>query len=282
VTSVFWRIFLSFWIAMMLIVIAAVGVAEHIRHLSLAVLVFALAISAAACWGVAWYLSALLEGRQQLMRDFSHELRSPLTRMQIALGLARRGDPGVSQQLDRIELEARRIDRLVEHILRLSKLDEANIDPARERVDLRALLEEIIDNARLEAHAKQVGIVFEPAVQAFARGDGEWLASAIENVIRNAVRYAPPGTQVFVRLSHSASHASIAIRDEGPGVPAEALSQIFTPFYRVTREERTDDQGHGIGLAITSRVLRLHRGTASARNREGGGLEVELRLPRER
>jgi two-component system sensor histidine kinase CpxA len=83
-------------------------------------------------------------------------------------------------------------------------------------------------------------------------------------------------------LSRHASSASITIRDEGPGVPEEALSRIFTPFYRVIREERADDQGHGIGLAITSRVLRLHSGTASARNRAGGGLEVVLRLPLER
>jgi signal transduction histidine kinase len=267
---------------MMLIVIAAVGVAEHIRHLSLAVLVFALATSAAACWGVAWYLSALLEGRQQLMRDFSHELRSPLTRMQLALGLARRMDGGMSRQLDRIELEARRIDRLVEHILRLSKLDEANIDPARDRVDLRGLLEEIVDSARLEAHAKQIEIVFEPMAAAVASGDRELLSSAIENVIRNAVHYTPPGAQVIVTLSKCASCACISVRDQGPGVPAEALSRIFAPFYRVTREERTEGQGHGSGLAITSRVLRLHRGTVCARNREGGGLEVELRLPVER
>jgi signal transduction histidine kinase len=282
VTSIFWRIFLSFWVAMMLIVIAAVEVAEHIRHLSLAVLVFALATSAAACWGVAWYLSALLEGRQQLMRDFSHELRSPLTRMQLALGLARRMDGGVSRQLDRIELEARRIDRLVEHILRLSKLDEANIDPARERVDLRRLLEEIVDSGRLEARAKQVEIVFEPMAEAVACGDRELLLSAVENVIRNAVYYTPSGTQVIVTLGKCGAHACISIRDQGPGVPAEALARIFTPFYRVAREERTEGQGHGIGLAITLRVLRLHGGTVCARNREGGGLEVQLQLPLER
>jgi two-component system, OmpR family, sensor kinase len=279
VTNLFWRIFLSFWVAMMLIVIAAVQVAEHIRHLSLVVLGFALLVSVAACSGVAWYLSELLKGRQQLTRDFSHELRSPLTRMQIALGLARRSAADVGMQLDRIELEARRLDRLVGQILRLSKLDEANIDPAREPVDLRELIEEIVESARLEARTKQVEVGIERMMEASVRGDRDLLLSAIENVLRNAVHYTPVGTNVLVTLQRCVSQACVLVRDEGPGVPAPELSKIFAPFYRVTREGEADERGHGIGLAITLRVLKLHHGRVLARNREGGGLEVELRLP---
>ncbi len=230
---------------------------------------------------MAEHLRALLESRQQLMRDLSHELRSPLARLQIALGLARRPGANLAQELGRIEREAQRLDVVIGQILRLARLDDSSVVLSRERFDLRQLLDELVHDANLEACARHVQVVLDTAHAAAACviADRALMSSAVENVLRNAIRHTLPGSSVNVVLASDARETELLIRDEGAGVPANALAHIFEPFVRLRGGSDGNADGHGLGLAITERIVRLHGGTVCARNRHGGGLEVEIRLP---
>lgn len=225
-------------------------------------------------------LRTLIESQQQLLRDVSHELRSPLARLQMALGLARRPQANLDNELDRIEQEAQRLDELIGEILSLCRLD----DPARvmqhEDVALEELLETLCENARFEAEARnvRVDLQLDPALHVSA--DRELLFRAVENVLRNAVRFSPEGGLVTVHALGTAGGIEINIRDQGPGVPEALLERIFEPFYRVAAARDRDSGGYGIGLAITARVMKLHGGSTQATNADGtGGLIVTLRLP---
>jgi two-component system sensor histidine kinase CpxA len=224
-------------------------------------------------------LRALLTSHRELLRDVSHELRSPLARLQIALGLARRPNANLEQEFDRIERETARLDELIGEILSLSRLD----DPARplqaERVNLEELLETLAENVRLEAEPRAIRLQLAPGAPFEIRADRELLFRAVENVLRNAVRFSPDGGTVELAVERVAGSARIRIRDHGPGVPASVLGRIFEPFYCVAQARDRQSGGYGIGLAITARVAALHGGTVQARNAEGGGLEVEIRLP---
>jgi len=224
-------------------------------------------------------LRVLLESRQQLLRDVSHELRSPLARLQIALGLARRPGADLDRELDRIEHETQRLDELIGEIMRLCRLD----DPARrldlEPVALDELLDSLCESARLEADARGVRVDLRATPDLTLRGDRELLHRAIENVVRNAIRFSPPGGLVSITATAAADGVLIQVGDQGPGVPAELLGRIFEPFFRVGSARDREGGGNGIGLAITARVVGLHGGAVSARNRDSGGLQVELRFP---
>jgi len=224
-------------------------------------------------------LRLLLESRQQLLRDVSHELRSPLARLQIALGLARRPGADLSQELDRIERETQRLDELIGEIMSLCRLD----DPARqldsEKVALDELLEGLCDSARMEAGANGVRVDLRVTPGLTLQGDRELLYRAIENVVRNAIRFSPSGGLVSIAAEAAAGVVLVRVGDQGPGVPAELLGRIFEPFFRVGSARDRDSGGNGIGLAITARVVGLHGGSAIARNRDAGGLQVELRFP---
>jgi two-component system sensor histidine kinase CpxA len=224
-------------------------------------------------------LRVLLESRQQLLRDVSHELRSPLARLQIGLGLARRPGADLNREFDRIERETQRLDELIGEIMSLCRLD----DPARqldvEQVTLDELLENLCDSARLEADASGVRIDLRVTPGLTLRGDRELIYRAVENVVRNAIRFSPDGGLVSITAETAAGGVLVQVSDQGPGVPAELLGRIFEPFFRVGSARDRDTGGNGIGLAITARVLGLHGGSASARNRDSGGLQVELRFP---
>jgi two-component system sensor histidine kinase CpxA len=224
-------------------------------------------------------LRALMDSHQTLLRDVSHELRSPLARMQIALGLARRPSANLPQELDRIEREAQRLDDLIGEILSLCRLD----DPARkmqlEDVHLEELLEQLCDNARVEADTRQVTLTMQCDRQLQLQGDRELLFRALENVLRNAVRFSPDHGAVSVTAEPQPNGVQISIQDQGPGVPAESLQRIFEPFYRVAEARDRDSGGNGVGLAIAARVVRLHEGTLSAANVVAGGLLVQIKLP---
>jgi two-component system sensor histidine kinase CpxA len=225
-------------------------------------------------------LRTLLNSQQTLLRDVSHELRSPLARMQIALGIARRPGANIDQGFDRIEQEAQRLDELIGEILSLCRLD----DPARtihaEAVEVDELLETLVDDALIEAEPKQVKLQLQQQTPGLVlQGDRELLHRAIENVLRNAVRFSPADGIVLVSVERSGNFVSISIRDRGQGVPEAHLEKIFEPFHRVAEARDRASGGHGIGLAITSRVVALHNGTVTAANANGGGLLVTIKLP---
>ena len=218
--------------------------------------------------------------RTQLLRDISHELRSPLARMRLALGLARQTPADPQRHLERMELEIERLDALISQILKLARLQSTDLALTRELIDLDELIEDVVTDARFEAQAKQCRVESGGARAMKLSGHRELLRSAIDNVLRNAVRYSPPGAAVELETGGDADAAQIVIRDRGPGVPEADLQRIFEPFYRVAESRDRDSGGEGIGLAITAQVLQAHGGGATALNCPGGGLEVRLRLPR--
>lgn len=213
--------------------------------------------------------------QQQLLRDVSHELRSPLARLQVALELAReRGDP---EALDRIELEAGRLDRLIADILELSRGLAGDQAPSRAPVDLARLLERIAEDASFEGSRTDKPVRYLGPGSLAAELDAQLIARAVENVVRNALSYAPAGEAVELELSAVDGAALITVSDRGPGVPEDQLGRIFEPFHRVDDARTTG--GHGIGLAIAAAAIHAHAGKITARNRAGGGLEVSMQLP---
>jgi two-component system, OmpR family, sensor kinase len=215
----------------------------------------------------------------QLLRDISHELRSPLARMRVALGLARQPPTDLTRQLDRLEREIERLDAMISQVLKLARLHGTDALLERERFELDDVIEEVVRDANFEGAVKNCKIDLRGAANNAVLGSRELLRSAIENVLRNAVRYSPNDTPVEMQIARASSGLEIVIRDHGPGVPAADLERIFEPFYRVAESRDRDSGGEGIGLAITSQVMKAHGGSARAANANSGGLEVRLSLP---
>jgi len=206
----------------------------------------------------------------RLLRDISHELRSPLARMRVAVGPA--GD--AVRQMERLEREIERLDSLISQVLKLARLHGSDAHFEREEFDLDEVVEQVVRDANYEGAVKGCSVRLSGAAHAKINGNRELLGSAVENVLRNAVRYSPEGTPVDVSIER----LRIVVRDRGPGVPAGDLERIFEPFYRVAESRDRDSGGEGIGLAITSEVMKAHGGSATASNLKGGGLEVILSL----
>jgi two-component system sensor histidine kinase CpxA len=226
-------------------------------------------------------LRAKRSGVTQLLRDISHELRSPLARMRVAVGLARQPTADLTRQLDRLEREIERLDSLISQVLKLARLHGNDAPFEREAVAIDDVIEEVVRDANFEGAVKNCQVRLEGTADATLQGNRELLSSAIENVLRNAIRYSPNGAPVEVSIERpDTSDVSILIRDRGPGVPANELERIFEPFYRVAESRDRDSGGEGIGLAITSQVMKTHGGSATATNHESGGLVVKLTLPR--
>jgi signal transduction histidine kinase len=232
-------------------------------------------------------LQHLLETKEQLLRDVSHELRSPLARLQIALSLARREGSTAERHLARIACEADRLEQLIARTLKLARLERGVHTLEHTRVDVSALLRNIAADVAIEADARGCLVNVEAQPELVVSGDLELLRSAFENVIRNAVSYSPANTLVAIDARRtatpgSASTVEISVRDRGPGVPDRDLELIFEPFYRVeaAREHRSGG-GEGLGLAIAARAVSLHGGAIRARNQPGGGLAITITLPAE-
>ncbi|MEP6884332.1 MAG: ATP-binding protein [Gammaproteobacteria bacterium] len=212
----------------------------------------------------------------QLLRDISHELRSPLARMRVALGLARQPPADMSRQLDRLEREIERLDALISQILKLARLYGTEMPFVRETIDLNDVIEEVVRDANFEGALKNCKVRLQGAANLAIHGNRDLVRSAIENVLRNAVRYSPSDAHVDVVVTPAAAGIEILVRDRGPGVPAAELERIFEPFYRVAESRDRDSGGEGIGLAITSQVMKTQGGSATAANIQSGGLEVRL------
>ncbi len=224
-------------------------------------------------------LRATRTARTRLLRDISHELRSPLARLRVAVALARQPQSDQGRQIDRMEREIERLDELIGQVLKLARLQGPVPRIDLEPVAIDELLEEVVHDANFEAAAKGCTVRLEGHSLLTISANRELLRSAIENVLRNAVRYSPQGAGVAVAIENTGKAARIAIRDRGPGVPSADLARIFEPFYRIAESRDRDSGGEGIGLAITAQVLKAHGGRARARNLPEGGLEVMLDLP---
>lgn len=223
-------------------------------------------------------IQKLIEAQQKLLSNISHELRSPLTRLQIALGIARQksGHDELAPQLDRIEREGQRLEDLIAQLLQLSRLENRlqHMDP--QKLDLGKMLRGIVDDARFEATARNRSVRLEIGHQSKITGDHMLLSSAIENVIRNAINYTEEDSEVLISTLEDRGIIRVSVSDKGPGVPDTDLPQLFDPFFRASN---TKKGGSGLGLSITRQAVEAHNGMVQAENQPEGGLQITLHLP---
>jgi len=222
-------------------------------------------------------IQTLLSAERRLLLDVSHELRSPLARLSVAIELARSGESATTP-LDRIQKEADRLNELIRHMLEVTRLENDPSQRRIERVKLDELVTGLVDDCSIEAQARGCALTLESYQPITVDGDGELLRRAIENVVRNAIRYAPPESKVEVALENGGGQVRVRVRDYGPGVPEAALAHLFDPFYRVEPDRNRGSGGVGLGLSIARRAVELHKGTLKASN-AAPGLLVEIELP---
>jgi two-component system sensor histidine kinase CpxA len=229
-------------------------------------------------------IESLMKAQERLFREIAHELRSPLTRLNVALEICRKHtDEHAKRFLDRIALETDKLSLLITQLLTLSRLDNADVTLQKKPVALEKLIGRIAQDANFEGEATNCAVVFKCRNTCTLPADGNLLRSAIENVIRNALRFAPNGTRVEVtqsiRKDNTGAKAVVCVRDFGPGVPPGSLKDLFKPFFRADEVKGRTSESAGLGLAIAMRAVHMHNGLILARNADDGGLVVEIRLP---
>jgi len=229
-------------------------------------------------------LDTLILGQQRLLHYVSHELRSPLARLQVAIGLAKQTPEKQSPEhlestLDRIELESMRMDTLLGEVLELSRLESGVMNLKKERVLLNDLLATVVDDARFEANAKQVDIAYIEDAHYELDAQPDLLYRAIENVVRNAIKYSPPNSRVVIETlaNQQLNQLQLIISDQGIGIPETELADIFKPFYRASTSDASVT-GHGMGLAISRHIIEMHGGAILLSNRATGGLRANISL----
>lgn len=245
-------------------------------------------------------IESLIKSQRRLLGDISHELRSPLARLNVALELAvQRAGSDAAGALERIQREAENLNDMIGQLLALTRLESGTEGLQKTTVDLGQLVAEVVDDADFEARGRTRSVTFETTAKCTVMGIEQLLRRAIENVVRNAVQYTAEGTEVQVSLQRgscdgfgtagkvekidlpggSSDCAVVTVRDRGAGVPDSALSKIFHPFYRVDEARDREAGGVGLGLAIAERAVRLHGGNVTAANAADGGLIVTISLP---
>jgi len=222
-------------------------------------------------------IETLLAAERRLLLDISHELRSPLARLGVAIELARSGE-NLDAHLGRIQKESDRLNLLVGELLQVTRAEGDPNSLRRDPIRLDELVAQLVDDAQIEASAHGCALEYARHEPVTVEGDPELLRRAVENVIRNAIRYSPPREPVEVSLARQNGSAVVDVRDRGPGVPEESLGLIFDAFYRVDSDRNRFSGGIGLGLSIARRAIQLHKGTIRARNAQPG-LEVEMQLP---
>jgi two-component system sensor histidine kinase CpxA len=229
-------------------------------------------------------LESLVDAQKLLLRDVSHELRSPLARLSVALELAREdAGPEMTTHLDRIERETEKLNLLIGQLLTLSSMEALERQRNFRPLSLNHLIERLIPDAQFEAQQRQCSVVFHSDAECTVLANEELLYRAFENVVRNAIRYTESGTEVEIDLCVSKTsggqNAVVSVSDRGPGIPTDQLKAVFHPFRRVDSARSPDTGGFGVGLAIADRAVRLHNGDVAASAREGGGAVIHLTLP---
>ena len=224
-------------------------------------------------------LNVLVSAREALLHDVSHELRSPLARLQLAIGLAHQNPDNVGTSLDRIEQEAGRLDRMIGELLALSRAENQG-GPGEDYFDLLGLVEAVVNDARYEAQVPGVEIQLTASQPEdyTVKGNAEMMRRGVENIVRNALRFSHHGQRVSVALSRVDSLLIITVSDQGPGVEESKLSSIFDPFVRVNSPMA--GKGYGLGLAITRKVVLAHGGQVEAYNGAESGLVIRIGIPR--
>ena len=220
-------------------------------------------------------IERLVTAQRNLLGDVSHELRSPLARLIVALSLLKQAQSDEAPEYQaRIGIEAERLDKLIGQLLTLTRIDSGVDSTLRETFDLANLVQEVTADGDFEARVQNRAVRFLAPESCPMTGVAELIRSAVENVVRNAVRHTAEGTTVEVTIERKEPFALLRVRDHGPGVPVEMLDKIFLPFHR-----NGDGGGAGLGLAIADRVVRMHHGTLKAYNAREGGLVIDIHLP---
>jgi two-component system sensor histidine kinase CpxA len=222
-------------------------------------------------------IETLLAAERRLLLDISHELRSPLARLGVAVELARSGD-NLDSALNRIQRESDRLNSLVGQLLQVTRAEGDPNSLRRDPLGLDELVQQLVHESEIEAGARGCELRYRQHEPLMVEGDPELLRRAIENVIRNAIRYSPRGQAIEITVARRDAKAIVQVRDFGPGVPDEALPRLFDAFYRVEEDRGRSSGGIGLGLSIARRAIELHKGSIRARNMNPG-LEVELELP---
>lgn len=220
-------------------------------------------------------VNQMISGQQRLLSDISHELRSPLTRLRMATALASRKQ-GESPELNRIDTEAQRLEQMIGELLELSRM-QVDSHVEREQQPIGSLWEAILSDAQFEAEQMNKTLRYDAIPERTISGNPKLLMSAVDNIVRNAIYYGKDVIQVS--LSIHADQLTIAVDDNGEGVPEQELEAIFRPFYRVSTARDRHSGGTGLGLAITENAIRQHSGSIQALRSELGGLRIEIRLP---
>lgn len=292
-----WRAFVPYYLLVLAVVgvlcwLAAVGIVSPIRGITAGVQRFGkgdlsarvelrrhdeIGDLAKSFNEMAAQMQRLMTSERRLLEDISHELRSPLTRLKFAVRLART-ESDRSAMLDRVERETDRITSLVSEIVDMTRAEGDKFARKHESVQLDEIVHEAVHDGEMEAAARNCKIQLQGKLSCLLIGDRELLRRAVENVLRNAIRYAPEGTAIEVALAQDAHGAAIRIRDHGPGVPEETLEKIFDPFFRVDESRDAATGGMGLGLSIAQRAVQLHGGTITAENATPG-LRVTISLP---
>lgn len=229
-------------------------------------------------------LRAVMDQQTKLMHDVSHELRSPLARMQAAIGLIHQQPDRTLTYLERIERESGRMDHLIEELLTLARLEAGAFAIPKETIYISEVMDAMIDDWRFEAEQQGQTIDYTLTQDFQMRAQFDLIARAIENVVRNAIKYSPAQSQIRITVeqltsdAHADSFGIVQVADQGPGVAESDLTSIFDPFYRSSATTQAV-HGHGLGLAITKQIVHHHQGTISARNRTEGGLQISLQFP---
>src|SRR4051794_13999587 len=223
-------------------------------------------------------IETLLTAERRLLQDVSHELRSPLARLKFATELARTSQDR-TRSMDRIEKEIDRLSSLVSELLQVTRAENDPGSRHFREIALADLLRDVVDDSAMESEARQCRLRLTATNGLQLLGDRELLRRAVENVVRNAIRYAPEGSDIEVSLTPNSAYAIISVRDFGPGVPDESLSNLFKPFFRVEADRnRSNGGGVGLGLSIAERAVAVHGGRIRVRN-ASPGLLVEILLP---
>jgi signal transduction histidine kinase len=224
-------------------------------------------------------LQASMDRQRRLLHDVSHEVRSPLARLQAAAGLLRQRQSTEETTVERIEEEIARIDHLVGDLLNLSRIEAGELAEEVQDVDLHELVAQIVSDANFEAQSSGRTVTWMEGSAASMRARPEMLHVAFENIVRNALKHAPDSPLVRIETSVDAvrSRYTFRVEDSGPGVRSDELATLFTPFFRAAGAAAAD--GYGLGLAIARRSIEAHGGAIRAQNLPAGGLAVEIVLP---
>ncbi len=224
----------------------------------------------------------LVTAQKRLLNDVSHELRSPLARIQVAVEIGRQQPQKINEFMQRVEKESQRLDELVGELLTLSRLETGVVNNRNENdyFDINGLVESIVNDARFEAESQSKQVVYNNDKEMLVYGNMELLRRAIENVVRNAMFYTPVNSSVEIGLVHIDKQIEITVCDKGKGVSEEKLNQLFMPFVRINdNRQNVKIPGYGLGLAIARRAVEIHKGQITAYNRKDGGLCIKICLP---